>query len=282
MKSMSGGLTALLQSARSLFVCELFTLTLVGGQVYRWSNTDVPVTVSGQLFVSGPIIERGSVRTSVGMAVPSCDVTFYATDAITVLGAPLLQAARRGVLDGAELKIERAFTDDPANAITGTVHVFEGRLSDCEILSKSARFTIKAHLELLDTPFPIYTYKPECVWALYGPGCGVSKAAHALGVTAQSGSSASAIQCSVTGSGTYSLGEIIGVTGANAGVRRTVKAHTAGQLLLSYPLPTAPAVGDTFTVYKGCDKTQATCSARFANGARFKGFPFVPRHEVAV
>ena len=281
MKSVEPALATLLQSSRAFFVVELFTLTLIGGQIYRWSGADVGIAYGGNTYATGPIVERGAVKTGVGLSVTSCDVTFYATDAITVLGLPLLQAARRGALDGAELKIVRAFTDDPANPIVGSVSVFEGRLADAEILSNAARYTVKSPVELLDAPFPPYVYQPGCVWSLYGAGCGVSKAAHALAVTVQGGSTRSVIVCGVTGSATYDLGEIDGVTGVNAGVRRTVKQHTAGQLVLSFPLPDAPAVGDTFTVYKGCDRTQATCSSRFPGQGRFKGFPLVPRQETA-
>ena len=71
-------------------------------------------------------------------------------------------------------------------------------------------------------------------------------------------------------------------SGANANVRATVKSVAAGvALTLIYPLPVAPAVGDAFTVYAGCDHTQATCQSRFNNLANFRGFPFVPPPQIA-
>ena len=45
------------------------------------------------------------------------------------------------------------------------------------------------------------------------------------------------------------------------------------------PLPNVPAVGDTFSVFPGCDKTKTTCAGKFSNIARFRGFPFVPVPE---
>jgi hypothetical protein len=35
-------------------------------------------------------------------------------------------------------------------------------------------------------------------------------------------------------------------------------------------------------VYKGCDKTTATCAGRFNNLANFRGYPFVPPPELAM
>jgi uncharacterized phage protein (TIGR02218 family) len=61
-----------------------------------------------------------------------------------------------------------------------------------------------------------------------------------------------------------------------------VKSVVVGaSLILMYPLPAAPATGDAFTVYAGCDHTPATCSARFANLANFRGFPYVPPPQIA-
>jgi len=48
-------------------------------------------------------------------------------------------------------------------------------------------------------------------------------------------------------------------------------------------LPFAPAAGDVFTAYPGCDKTQATCaSPKFSNLVNFEGFPYVPAPETAI
>ncbi len=41
----------------------------------------------------------------------------------------------------------------------------------------------------------------------------------------------------------------------------------------------ALAAGDTFTITAGCDKQFATCRAKFANGANFRGFPHMPGND---
>ena len=48
--------------------------------------------------------------------------------------------------------------------------------------------------------------------------------------------------------------------------------------LLEEP-PTLPSVGAAFTVYAGCDKRAATCRAKFANTANFRGFPHMPGND---
>jgi uncharacterized phage protein (TIGR02218 family) len=40
--------------------------------------------------------------------------------------------------------------------------------------------------------------------------------------------------------------------------------------------------GDAFAVTAGCDKQFATCQAKFANQARFRGFPYMPGNDWAM
>jgi len=53
-------------------------------------------------------------------------------------------------------------------------------------------------------------------------------------------------------------------------------------LTLSRPLLNIPIAGDTYTLYAGCDKLQATCSGKFNNLVHFRGFPYIPASEVSV
>jgi uncharacterized phage protein (TIGR02218 family) len=72
-------------------------------------------------------------------------------------------------------------------------------------------------------------------------------------------------------------------SGINNGVSATVKAVNPGiGFVLSYPLANAPATGDTFTIYQGCDHTQNTCQFKFNNLVNFRGFPYVPQATYAI
>lgn len=260
---------------------ELLTLTLHDSTVFRWACSDVPIQFGGMTWSVGPIVERGDVAISVGLNVDTCDVTLYCDESITVGGVPLLRAAHRGVLDGAWLKIEKGFTDAPQNPIAGLVHIFEGRIGGVSINSASVAFEVRSFTEVLDTMVPLDVYQATCLNDLYGPKCGVPKASNGLTLSVQAGSTSKIIKCGVPGGGAYELGELVFNSGENTGVRRAVKVHNSGELQLSFPLLKAPAVGDTFTVYKGCDKRKATCEGRFANTA-FRGYPHVPAPETAV
>ena len=140
--------------------------------------------------------------------------------------------------------------------------------------------TVASWMELLNTKLPRNTYAPGCHRTLYSAGCGVSKAAKTVAGSVTAAISRSAVASALAqADGYFNLGTLVFNTGANAGISRTVKSYAGGQFVFILPLPYDPTVGDTFSVYPGCDKTQATCTSKFSNLARFRGMPYIPQAD---
>jgi uncharacterized phage protein (TIGR02218 family) len=76
--------------------------------------------------------------------------------------------------------------------------------------------------------------------------------------------------------GYFSSGEVVWITGANAGRHMEIKEFSNKQFTLVLPMPNTIAVGDTFNAIAGCDKTFNTCFAKFNNAVNFRGEPHVP------
>lgn len=79
----------------------------------------------------------------------------------------------------------------------------------------------------------------------------------------------------------YNGGTIVFSSGENNGIAREVyivDADTSadGEVTLFLRMPFEIAVGDTGTLYPGCDKRVSTCKSRFGNVVNFRGFPHVP------
>jgi uncharacterized phage protein (TIGR02218 family) len=128
---------------------------------------------------------------------------------------------------------------------------------------------------------PRNVYQPTCLHALYDSGCTLVKNAFGSNGTVGSGSTASVINWSGA-SANFVQGSITFTSGVNAGVTATVNSAVAGtSMTLRYPLESAPAAGDGFTVYYGCDHTPGTCQSKFNNLANFRGFPYVPPPQMA-
>lgn len=76
--------------------------------------------------------------------------------------------------------------------------------------------------------------------------------------------------------GAFGGGRVRWLTGANAGLDGVVLTAAGAVLTLREPPAFVPVAGDRLEVSEGCDKTLATCRARFANAANFRGEPFLP------
>jgi uncharacterized phage protein (TIGR02218 family) len=262
---------------------DCYTFTLPSGTAYSWTNVDFPVVYNGSTFsASGPLVQGLKYKASVGLEVDKQRITIAARPTDLINGAPFLIALRDGAFDGASVQRDRVFLTAPNGAVVGGVTLFKGRVSTVDQVGRtSATLTIASDLVVLDCDMPRNLFSPTCVHTLYDSGCGVIRGTFAANGAAGSGSTAITINFPGAAS-QHAQGSIVFSSGANANIRATVKTVAVGSSLnLIYPLPFALAVGDAFTVYAGCDHTQNTCGARFANLARFRGYPYVPPPQMA-
>jgi uncharacterized phage protein (TIGR02218 family) len=86
--------------------------------------------------------------------------------------------------------------------------------------------------------------------------------------------------------GWFAFGFVAWTSGANAGRRAEVLSHDLAGGVAILTLLEAPlrpiAATDAFVVRAGCDKRIATCSAKFANVANFRGFPHIPGQDAVL
>ena len=104
----AGATVALLNSGVDFVMADLFTVTLNGGQVLRWSGASAPIVFNGETWILGPAIDRGKISTKIGVEVATLDITLSARSSDQINGAPLIAFVRANGLDGATLKLERA------------------------------------------------------------------------------------------------------------------------------------------------------------------------------
>lgn len=86
--------------------------------------------------------------------------------------------------------------------------------------------------------------------------------------------------------GWFTSGTLTWTSGANAGRITEVLAHGVDGSIATVTLLEAPVLliveGDSFIARAGCDKRIATCSAKFANVANFRGFPNIPGQDAVL
>jgi uncharacterized phage protein (TIGR02218 family) len=176
------------------------------------------------------------------------------------------------------------FPVPPAPLVTsqGSVAWFQGVVSDITLTRHSAVLKVSSNLLVLtNTQMPRNLFQPGCVHTLYDNGCAILKSAFTATGTVSSVTSTSLFAISTTAAvGFYNLGVITFTSGANSGLSATVKTYANGNAIqVMTPFPATISPGDAYSIYPGCDRSQATCTSKFNNLEHFKGTPFIPVPE---
>lgn len=277
----SGPLIALLNGTADFVMADLYTITLAGGAtVLRYSGAMVDVTFGGHTWSRGPLFARDKITHKVGVEAATLQVTVSAGPGDTVNGVGLIPFVIGGGLDGAAFKLERAFLPDWRSAVTGTLIDFAGRVTSVKnITGSDFELTVSAWTILLNVNMPADLYQTACLNTVYDANCTLSAATYLVSGTVGGGATTSAFNTSLSqADGYFNQGRIVFTSGANNGLTRGVKTflHASGAITLVLPLPTAPANGDAFHIYPGCDLTFATCGTKFGNSLHFRGTDLVP------
>ena len=297
MKSASTPLKNLL-ATRQFNLARLYQFSLINGGTLYYTSGDTDVLWGGNTYVSGnnggllfdTKSNKAKCHWKVGVEVDTLLFDVLPGANATINGQAFLQAIIQGVFDGAELTVLNAYWPQQAWQTpivpTGVITVFVGRVAEIDAGRSIATFNVNSHLELLNQNMPRNLYQSGCLNTLYDSACTLNAATYGVSGTALTGSTTSVINATIANAtGYFDRGKIIFTSGVNNGVARSVKTYlagTPGTISLISPFPSAPAIGDTFTIYPGCDKTQATCTAKFNNLANFRGFPYIPINQTGV
>src|SRR6516162_8497841 len=228
MKEASPALIALLSSTNQFIMADLYTVTLIGGSVLRYSAAPTALFANGYTFALGPKFERSKTKVVIGTQVDELEVRIYTEPTDLIGGVPFLQAAWQGQFDGALLQLERAFMPTYGDTTPGTVVLFAGRISDIDCSRSGIDMKCRSHLELLNIQMPRRLWQASCTQVLGGPMCQFDRASLALTFSAGAGSTQTVITNAPTSMTPFTLGTILGLTGANAGESRTIADFVTG------------------------------------------------------
>lgn len=292
-------------------VAEVYDLTLATGQTSHFTSWDVPlpgisvITKSGTTgpfsYLTGFTIVRDKITQKAGTEAGSMEVIIGPQSdnpggAPTVAGYPIQQAARYGFLRGASLQLNKLFMNPAIGANATAVGWFRGTIQDIEVDRFLVHITADDFLAYLgNQQMPRLLWSTGCFHEVYDSGCGLLKATFTVSGTITSVGDAAHFVASAMSqpTGYFKLGVLTfdgNVTPALAGVSGPVNSFTnPGAFAMRFPFPALPAVGDTFKVYPGCDKQQATCSntnaatgPAFNNLPHFAGTPYIPVPETTL
>jgi hypothetical protein len=288
-RSLSTALAAHLLANNVLAMADLFKVTSPILGVDCFTSWEVDVLFNEDTYHSGHVIpKRDRVRTRLGLYVDQLEMqvghggaALFGSTAVTWAAAAL-----SGALDGADVRLYRAFFDSSATLVDAVL-LFGGYVGEVQPMSSVVGLTVESPVVTLKANWPKAVLQPGCRWDLYSAGCGITRPttwdAEAT-VTLSPPAPLGFVAISGHGTETGFEGGYLRVTSPSSSplygqTRSIVKTYnSSGNLTIQTAPPfsiTVPA-GLTVQLVKGCDKTAATCETTFANLVHFGGLPLVP------
>lgn len=274
---------------------ELYTFTLLDGDVDRFTNLDFNLDYGGNTYKGNSLIIEGlHYKTSQGWSVDEQDVKITFRPFDTLAGSTFIEAVSEGLLDGATILRQRAFWEAYSNvamfdfvqvAPDAVFTLFTGKVSTIEKIGRtSVELKVCSPLKILDLDMPRNNYQSGCQWSLFDQGCTLNRDSYKIigSVSALLGDYGISVLGGLVpsigddGFPWYAEGRIHFTSGARDGLTLTIRTNDDTGLVFMYPPITGLEVGDTFEIWPGCSKTFATCGKKFGNQGNYRGFDLVP------
>lgn len=265
--------------------CWLWRIERRDGTIYRFTSHDRPVTYFGATYEPCESLSASAIDVSSRLDEAG-DLALAGIVSATGISEADLFA---GEFDGAAVRVY-LHTWDTSRDSTPTTLVAQGQMGKLRQRDTAWEADVLTPVQKLQQGALLQVYTPSCRWVLGDSRCGVSLA------SLQVSGSVTAIAAPdlLTGaqrrvfvdsaraeaSGYWTHGLLTWTSGLNAGQVVDVKEATSGGVITLWtPAAAGIAVGDTYTITPGCDKTLATCKAKYNNVTRFGGFPHVPGRD---
>ena len=128
---------------------------------------------------------------------------------------------------------------------------------------------------------PVPRTSPTCRARFCGPGCGLSAAMYThRAVLVSADADNGALVFDGPAPDALVAGTLRWLDGPHAGIALEVVAAAGDAVIVDGAVPGDIAPGTRALLREGCDHTLATCHARFANAANFRGEPFLPGNDL--
>lgn len=259
---------------------ELTTIALcwrvarADGVVLGFTSHDAPIDVGGLRYAASPGMTPSAISAGLGLDVSTME--FAGALSAAAMTDDDLAAGR---FDAAQLTI---FMVDWAAPAAGTLPVARGTLGPVvrDVTAGGGAFTatVSGPTAAFDA-LAVESCTPTCRAELGDRRCRVDLAPLTTLATAAAGSARDRVTVAgLAPADRFIDGRVRCLDGGNAGLDARITAVDGDTLLLIEAFPCD--VGSRIELRQGCDKTLATCAARFGNAANFRGEPHVPGTDV--
>lgn len=277
MKTLPEGLQAHLDSGATT-LCWCWRLTRRDGARLGFTDHDRDLAFDGTTFEAAVGFTASEIRDTVGLSVDDLEVeTALVSDRLSE------DDLAAGLYDDAQVEIFRVNWSQPQQRVL----MRQGSLGEVTREGAIFRAEVRGLAHYLQQPKG-RVYQFTCDAVLGDPRCGIDLSPAAYRATGTVLSVAAPRTLHVSGleafaAGWFSRGLLTFLSGPNANRQVEIRSHRANEGSASIELwqepAFAPLVGDAVEMLAGCDKQLATCRDKFANVARFRGFPHMPGND---
>lgn len=250
-------------------------LTRVDGTIFGFTSHTSDLTVSGQLYSTKTGATPTAIRSTLGTGIDNLDV-LAVFDNAAITESDLLG----GLYDNSSIAM---FIVNYTDLTQGVCTLIKGTLGEITIHNGTFTAELRSNIQRAQQQIgsvlsslcrAVDFGDAQCKYAgtiLYTP----------FTVTTATSNSAFASTGIVQADNTFSAGKVNWLTGLNAGLSMEIKQQllAGGTVTLQLAMPYTVAVGDTFSLYKGCDRTSTQCKI-FGNLINFQGEPSIPGRDL--
>jgi uncharacterized phage protein (TIGR02218 family) len=243
------------------------------GVTLGFTSHDRDVQFGDLLLRASPGMVPSTIIETIGLEAGGLDISGAIT--ADALRADEIEA---GLWDGARMSV---FLFDWSNPDAGSRMLAVGDLGAVSISDNAFEVEFNGPAARLNMPVAPSS-SPTCRAAFCDKDCGLSshRFRHETKVTAVIGSAISIAPIAGLDPARLAYGELRWLAGRNVGQRRMIVSAGATSIQLVMPPAFAVPTPSTVELFEGCDKTIATCSARFANAINFRGEPYLPGNDL--
>lgn len=255
----------------------IIKITTVGGSVYGYTDHDFKLVVDSVTYNPAPGLKRTNLTATTDSQVSNQEFGSAWVDAPE-------EEMISGKFDNATVEVAFCSWQNPGY---GRVVIDKGTLGVIQWTADGFRADMQSHMRQLQRNIN-FVFTAGCRHALFSQfdnthigACTLNKASYTWSGTVSSIVTQRS-KFTTTGlsqaNGVCTNGLLTWTSGPNNGLSYEVKAHTVtGSTTIELFLPTIYdiAAGHSFSITAGCDKTLATCKAKFNNVVNFGGFPHI-------
>lgn len=255
------------------YLCRLWAITRVDGEVMRFTDHDKDITFGGEFYTSNNSFQATAVSNRINSAASDMDITVLLVD-----NQISYNDLKRGLYDSALTTVTMV---NYKRLDLGGVPLAEGVLATIEFPNRfvaTLRITggVGKTERLLTEK-----YSTSCRAKFGDDRCKVDLDDYTEAFTVDTsphGQEFAASELTGEPNNRYARGFVTWLTGANTGTKTEVVTNIGGsvRLFIKTPYPIQP--GDDGTITRGCPKTLSACQG-YANVPNYRGEPYIKALE---